>query len=301
VYLQALLADPNVRDRLKRAIADIERSATHNSDCLKRKRRCHATYNMIDGYRDLFLVKHPSRGAMVAETKKLLAYLYGHVISSGAQWASDEQLEELRLKSTTGEHREVQADDEREQQTATQMWRAFCKDVSGEAGQEARRRGLSRRSWMNIASEWWSQSALNPANTAQAATAAAPTAAGPADSAAAPAAAGPADSAPPPTAAAPDSAAAEAGAAVDAMNTTECEHARDAAPERDAVPAAAPDAMEHEPASEDFAAACAASCAPDSETGGQFWRLGGLMGVEIKNVANKKAIDAWKLNCLSVC
>ena len=113
---------------------------------------------------------------MISETKKLLTYLYGHVISSGAQWASGEELEELRLRSTTRAHAEVQADDEREKQSATQLWRAFCKDVSGEAVDAARERRLSTRKWMKIASEWWSESPRNPLNSAQCTTEA-PTAA----------------------------------------------------------------------------------------------------------------------------
>jgi len=35
--------------------------------------RCNATYDVIDAYRSLFLVKHPSRGAMLAETKRVVA------------------------------------------------------------------------------------------------------------------------------------------------------------------------------------------------------------------------------------
>jgi len=41
--------------------------------------------DMIDAYRDLFLVKHPSRGAMLAETKRVLAYRGLHTAVS-EQW-----------------------------------------------------------------------------------------------------------------------------------------------------------------------------------------------------------------------
>jgi hypothetical protein len=56
-FLDELLSDEKARARLKKAIADIERSSDHTHQCLVRKRACNATYNMIDEYRALFLVK----------------------------------------------------------------------------------------------------------------------------------------------------------------------------------------------------------------------------------------------------
>jgi len=74
-FLDELLADEKARARLKKAIAAKERTSDHVTQAVMRKRECNATYDMIDAYRSLFLVKHPSRGAIVAETKRLVAYL----------------------------------------------------------------------------------------------------------------------------------------------------------------------------------------------------------------------------------
>ena len=79
VFLESLLKDEDARQRLKKAIAAVERPDDHVTDCVLRKHKSRATYNMIDVYRDLFLVKHPSRGRMLAETKRLVAYLYAEV------------------------------------------------------------------------------------------------------------------------------------------------------------------------------------------------------------------------------
>eukprot|EP00966_Prymnesium_polylepis_P325958 7381892-Prymnesium_polylepis.1 len=56
-FLDELLSDEKACARLKKAIADVERSSDHTHQCLVRKRACNATYNMIDEYRALFLVK----------------------------------------------------------------------------------------------------------------------------------------------------------------------------------------------------------------------------------------------------
>ena len=62
-FLDALLERPEVRERLKKAIADAERPDDFVDQCILRKRKTHSTYDMIDAYRHLMLIKHPSRGS----------------------------------------------------------------------------------------------------------------------------------------------------------------------------------------------------------------------------------------------
>ena len=62
VYLLALLEDAGAKKRIKEAIAAAERDEKHLANCVRRKRQCHATYDMIAAYRDLFLVKHEPEG-----------------------------------------------------------------------------------------------------------------------------------------------------------------------------------------------------------------------------------------------
>ena len=84
--LRAILNDDTARERLKRAIATHERSATHVMDCVLRKRKANASYALIDAYHDLFLVKHPNRRDMIAATKNLVAYLYANVMAAGSEY-----------------------------------------------------------------------------------------------------------------------------------------------------------------------------------------------------------------------
>jgi hypothetical protein len=159
-FLASLLADEGARERLKRAIAAVERGTDHVAACVTRKRLVHATYDMIDAYRDLFLVKHPSRGAMLAQTKRLVAYLYANVMAAGESWAEGDELEELRLRATRGAAAEAEAAEVAER--TDNIYRAFCKEVSKEAVAEARRRDLGGKRWMKVAREWWKNSERNP-------------------------------------------------------------------------------------------------------------------------------------------
>lgn len=96
-FLDALLRDDQARARLKRAIATKERPADHVRQCVQRKRMAHASYDAIDQYRDLFLIKHPSRGAMISEQKGLVGFIYANCMAAGPKWTDDpEELEQAR-------------------------------------------------------------------------------------------------------------------------------------------------------------------------------------------------------------
>ena len=161
-FLDALLARPEVRERLKKKIAERERPADHVQDMILRKRKTCSTYDMIDGYRDLFLVKHPGRGTMNSHTKKLIAYLYANVMSCGKTWAMEEELEELRLHAARGAAEEVREIEERER--ADDTYRAWCQKHSTEFASIARARRMGGSKWMKIAKEQWPTAAENPKN-----------------------------------------------------------------------------------------------------------------------------------------
>ena len=163
-FLDELLKDAGAVARLKNAIAAAERSQDHVAQCVARKRACHATYDMIDAYRALFLVKHPSRGAMLKETKRLVAYLYANVMSAGEKWASGEEVEQMRLRaaSSAADAAEATADAQEQTERANAPWLRYC-DVHREAAiARAVELGLSRRKWMQVLSPWWEESPENP-------------------------------------------------------------------------------------------------------------------------------------------
>lgn len=100
-FLDSLLERPEVRERIKKAIVLIERPPDFVDSCILRKRAHHATYDMIDAYRDLFLIKHPGRTTMSSSTKKMIMYLYANVMVCGDKWAEGDELEEMRLRAST--------------------------------------------------------------------------------------------------------------------------------------------------------------------------------------------------------
>ena len=165
-FLDALLKDDRARARLKTAIAAVERDADHVQKCVLRKRNGNATFNMIDSYRDLFLVKHPSRGAMVSETKRLVAYMYANVMSAGPTWATEEELEDARERAACDASRD--ADETEQRERADVLWLRFSNEVRCECIGAAMARGWSRaesnRRWMKIAGEMWAASERNPKN-----------------------------------------------------------------------------------------------------------------------------------------
>jgi hypothetical protein len=163
VWLEEVMADEGARERLKRAIEAVERPEDHNRACVTRKRACNATYDMIDAYRSLFLVKHPSRGTMLAESKRLLAYLYANVISAGERWATGEEVEQLRLRASRAAAEAADAAEAKEKANAP--WLAYSAEVRKAALVEADARKMPRRLWMKIAGEWWKDSPRNPKTT----------------------------------------------------------------------------------------------------------------------------------------
>ena len=142
-FLEALLRDEGARKKLKAAIAEVERSADHVNECVIRKRKVNSTYAMIDVYRDLFLVKHPSRGSMLAETKRLVAYLYSEVMTAGPEWLDEDQLDNAR--ETTTRAAMADADQRAKTERGDRLYRAFSSDVKDECLAECARRRQSFR------------------------------------------------------------------------------------------------------------------------------------------------------------
>lgn len=64
-------------------LARRERTDDYVRRAIERKRLGGASYNTIDAFRPEFLVKHPSRGQMRAEDKRLIAYIYAHRMAAG--------------------------------------------------------------------------------------------------------------------------------------------------------------------------------------------------------------------------
>eukprot|EP00966_Prymnesium_polylepis_P332901 7388378-Prymnesium_polylepis.1 len=124
---------------------------------------------MIDAYRHLMLIKHPSRGVMSARTKQLIAYLYANVMSCGEKWATDDELEDMRLRAATAAAEGAAAREKQEQEHADKKtpYIAWCKEHSAQLVAEARKRGMKGNRWTAIAKEWWAVSDRNPANRAQ--------------------------------------------------------------------------------------------------------------------------------------
>jgi hypothetical protein len=152
-FLEALLSDEGTRARLKKAIADVERPASHVGDCVTLKRSANATYDMIDAYRHLFLIKHPSRRAMLSETRRVVAMLYARM-GAGPAWASGQEVEAARLQAATKAHADAERAQEQEQESNAQAYIRFCTEKKDAALAEAKRRGMSPRLWMKITGEW---------------------------------------------------------------------------------------------------------------------------------------------------
>ena len=157
--LASILNDSKAVAKLKAAIAAHERSSTHVQDCVMRKRGANASYATIDAYRDLFLVKHPSRRAMIAATKKLIEYLSVNVMAAGEEWLEDEsEVEGVRLRTAHEAQPPATRKDE--------AYRAYSSTHVSAAVQEAKSRGLSGSLWMKVVKEWWAGAPENPSNSA---------------------------------------------------------------------------------------------------------------------------------------
>ena len=291
-FLAALLEDEAVRARIKKAIADVERTDDHVKQCVLRKRQCHATYDMIDAYRSLFLIKHPSRGAMVAETKNLISHLYSHVMSAGDKWATGEEVEAARLRAAEGARAEAQAATTKKKAWADVPWNAFSMQVKNAAVTEARARGKKGSAWMSIAKEWWAVSPANPAVTRQAADADMDMGDAPA-AAPAPAPAPMPTPAPMPSASTPVPMEETAAGRAEILARYAAESAEDVSME-DAAAAennAQTDVMqdvEQSADAEDSATETEARCSPSDESAREHWLLGGYLGVEVKKEAKGK-------------
>ena len=164
-FMDEIMANAKAVERIERAIAATKRSSTHVADAVKRKRACNATYDVIDAYRSLFLVKHPSRGAMLAETKRLVAYMYANVMSAGDRWATGDEVEELRLRAASGTHAAAEAQEVQEK--PRKLFLEYCAKWKDAALDECERRGLPRRKWMKVTGPWWQNSDENPAKRAR--------------------------------------------------------------------------------------------------------------------------------------
>eukprot|EP00966_Prymnesium_polylepis_P189562 4392638-Prymnesium_polylepis.1 len=55
-----------------------------------KKHKANMSFNQIDEYRDLFIVKHASRGDLTKAGKKLIAFYSVNVLCAGPTWAKDE-------------------------------------------------------------------------------------------------------------------------------------------------------------------------------------------------------------------
>jgi hypothetical protein len=163
--LDALLARPEVRERIKKKIAEMEKPDDYANKCILRKRKSCATYDMIDAYRDLFLIKHPSRSTMSVETKKLIAYLYSNVMACGEEWSTEEELEEVRLRTARGAAEEVVQAEEKERTDV--IYREWCRLHLSDFAAAARARWTTGSKWMRIAKEAWATAAENPKNQQQ--------------------------------------------------------------------------------------------------------------------------------------
>ena len=248
-FLDALLEDVAVRERLKRAIASKERTADHVQQCVQRKRLAHTSYDAIDQYRDMFLVKHPSRGAMVSATKKLVAFIYANCMVAGATYSTDDDvLESARLRVS-----QKAASDAALHEGADKLWLAFRKRVQIRALGDAKRRGERHRNgwnWLKVAGEWWGVDLSNPRYAAQRA--------------------------------------ADEAAAAEAETEAEPAHGRPEANDDDAgeEPMAADE--EGEEGGEEEEGHAPALPDPETANSGDFWDLGGLVMAEVKNVTYKR-------------
>lgn len=150
------------REATRKALASDLMPPNNVLAALAKKRRCNATYKMLDEYRPDFLIKQPSRGEMNAEERRVLAYICANVRAAGPQWAEDEsEVEALRRAAVTMLCDEAEA-------KARNGRLAYCKFVKEEMQKEKAARAGSGGRWqceaMLAISARWKSSPCNPAN-----------------------------------------------------------------------------------------------------------------------------------------
>ena len=81
---------------IEKVIAAKKKGKDHVGHLLEVKQLARATYAMIDKYRHLLLIKHASRGEMVAEAHRLVNFIGAHLICAGPEWVDEAGEAELR-------------------------------------------------------------------------------------------------------------------------------------------------------------------------------------------------------------
>ena len=75
-----------LREFLRKAIAEHDRTPDQTRKQLEMKRKNNATFQMIDGYRSEFKLAQASRGAFNVESKKIVAHFDCFVMHAGPEW-----------------------------------------------------------------------------------------------------------------------------------------------------------------------------------------------------------------------
>jgi hypothetical protein len=103
-FLQVLVwSNDDARERIKQEIAKAERKDNHVGQCLTLKRASNSTFAILDAYRHMFLIKHPSRRDIIGEARRVLAILYS-LMGGGVAWESVQNIEAALLRAATQAH-----------------------------------------------------------------------------------------------------------------------------------------------------------------------------------------------------
>mmetsp|Transcript_35050 Transcript_35050/g.96811 ORF Transcript_35050/g.96811 Transcript_35050/m.96811 type:complete len:297 (+) Transcript_35050:700-1590(+) len=114
---------------------------------------------MIDEYRHLLLVKHASRGQMVAEQRKLVAFIGANLMCAGRKWASDETEAEA-LREAAAAMIEAEMNAHAAGKAALQAYRDLTRDNFHSFLTEGRSPGEA----MKAVAAAWKTAAANPKN-----------------------------------------------------------------------------------------------------------------------------------------
>lgn len=90
------------------------------------KRASNSTFAILDAYRHMFLIKHPSRRDIIGEARRVLAILYS-LMGGGVAWESVQNIEAALLRAATQAHLDAEQAAEVEVERSDRAYIRFCK------------------------------------------------------------------------------------------------------------------------------------------------------------------------------
>ena len=147
------------RPAVKRMLADRERHDDHALHLLEKKMNANVSYNAIDEYRELFLVKHASRGDLIAAGKKLITFYCANVMVAGPEWVDEDAAQMLRDAAVATLEDEMRA----KSNGACAAYRAFTSIES----KRLHANGVRPHEAFKRISVKWRTAPENPANSGQ--------------------------------------------------------------------------------------------------------------------------------------